>query len=126
MCLETGQVAGFLRIHVRAREDWIHLCQTSSFWSAEVKHQRQIDTSGAALREARQTRRLIADIDRIIQILDSDIAAEEKQSRIFDLSQAEYPMVARALAARRDNLRETIAALEERLVNAPIELLEPA
>jgi hypothetical protein len=91
-----------------------------------VKHQRQIDTSGAALREAKQTRQLIADIDRIVQILDTDIAAEEEQARIFDPTQAEYPMVARALTARRDNLRATIAALQERLVNVPIELLDPA
>jgi hypothetical protein len=35
-------------------------------------------------------------------------------------------MVARALTARRDNLRATIAALQERLVNVPIELLDPA
>jgi hypothetical protein len=62
-----------------------------------VKHQRQIDTSGAALREASQTRRLIADIDRIVQILDSDIAVEEEQARIFDPTLAEYPMVARTL-----------------------------
>jgi hypothetical protein len=50
--------------------------------------------------------------DRIVQILDSDIAAEEEQACEFDPSQAGYPMLARTLAGRRDNLRETIAALE--------------
>jgi hypothetical protein len=91
-----------------------------------VKHQRQIDASAAVVKEVWQTRTLIADIERIVQILNSDIAAEEEQARIFDPSQVEYPMVARALAARRDNLRGTIAALEQRLVNLPAEFFEPA
>jgi hypothetical protein len=91
----------------------------------EMKHQRHIDASTNALREARQTRTLIADIGRIVQILDSDIAAEEEQARVFDPAQAEYPMLARTLTARRDNLRGTIAALEQRL-NLPAELFEPA
>jgi hypothetical protein len=91
-----------------------------------VKHQRHIDASTAALREARQTRTLIADIERIAQILNSDIAAEEERARLFDPTQAEYPILARTLAARRDNLRDTIAALEQRLLNLPAEYLEPA
>lgn len=70
-------------------------------------------------REAAQTRSLIADIDRIVQILDSDIAAEEMQGGVFDPSEAEYPILARTLAARRDNLKETIAALERRLSDLP-------
>ena len=92
-----------------------------------MKHQRRIDASAAALKEARQTRRLIADIDRVVQILNSDIAAEEEQAQIFDRAHVEYPLLARGLAARRDNLRGTIAALEQRLLNLPTELLaEPA
>jgi hypothetical protein len=83
-----------------------------------MKHQRHFG-SATPSREAVQTRSLIADIDRIVRILDSDIAAEEEQARVFDPSQAGYPMLARTLAARRDNLRETIAALERRLSNLP-------
>jgi hypothetical protein len=79
-----------------------------------MKHQRHFE-SAPALREAAQTRALIADIDRIVQILDSDIAAEEQQAGVFDTSLANYPMYARTLAARRDNLSVTIGALEQRL-----------
>ena len=79
-----------------------------------MKHQPHFG-SATLFREAAQTRCLIADIDRIVQILDGDIAAEEKQARVFDPSQTGYPTLARTLAARRDNLRETIAALERRL-----------
>jgi len=50
----------------------------------------------------------------IVQILNCDIVAEEKCARISDHSDSN-PMPARMLIARRDNLRETIAALELRL-----------
>ena len=67
-------------------------------------------------REAIQTRTLIADLDRIVQITNADIISQEQQSRVFDRSLAEYPILARTLAARRDNLLVTIAALEQRLL----------
>ena len=86
-----------------------------------MKHQRHFE-HGNRSREALQTRSLIADIDRVVQILDSDIAAEEEKAVIFDSSQTEYPMLARTLAARRDNLRGTIAALKKRLSDKPGEL----
>ena len=79
-----------------------------------MKHHRHFGSATPA-REALQTRVLIADINRVVQILDSDIAAEEEQARIFDRSQVEYPMLARTMAARRDNLMDTITALERRL-----------
>jgi hypothetical protein len=63
---------------------------------------------------------LIADIDRVVQIIESDIVAEEEQAGVFNRSQAEYPMPARALAARRDNLRDTITALEQRLADLAV------
>jgi hypothetical protein len=77
-----------------------------------MKHLRQYKK--AASREAAQTRILIADLDRIVQILNCDIVAEEECARISDHSDSNS-MLARMLIARRDNLRETIAALELRL-----------
>jgi hypothetical protein len=62
---------------------------------------------------------MIADINRVVQILNGDIAAEEEQARIFDRSRVDYPILAMTLVARRDNLLGTIAALEQRLVNLP-------
>jgi hypothetical protein len=87
----------------------------------KMKHQRHFEY-GNRSREELQTRSLIADIDRIVQIIDSDIVAEEENASVFDNSQAEYPMLARTLAARRDNLKGTIAALEKRLSDMPVEL----
>jgi septation ring formation regulator EzrA len=79
-----------------------------------MNHQRHFETP--ASHQVAQTRALIADIDRIVQILNDAIAAEEKTAGVFDRSQARYPMQARLLAARRDNLAGTIATLEQRLV----------
>jgi hypothetical protein len=71
--------------------------------------------SATPTREALQTKTLIADISRIVRILDSDIAAEEEQALIFDHTRAEYPILAMTMAARRDNLLNTISILEQRL-----------
>jgi ABC-type transporter Mla subunit MlaD len=80
-----------------------------------MKHRRHFDPDGAALREAVQIGKMISDLDRLVRILDCDIATEE--AGVFDRSNGAYPELARTLAARRDNLRNTIAALEQRLPN---------
>jgi hypothetical protein len=58
---------------------------------------------------------MIADVRRVVQVLDCDVQTEEERSRIFDRSDAHYPILARTLAARRANLNATIIALEARL-----------
>ena len=80
-----------------------------------MKHQRHFDTHEAAQREAVQIRKMIGDLDRSVQLLRCDIATEEERTGISDPSDAAYPILARVLAARRDNLRDTIIALEKRL-----------
>jgi hypothetical protein len=80
-----------------------------------MRHQRHFDTSEAAQREAVKIRKMIGDLDRIVQLLNCDITSEEERARIFDRSDAAYPILARVLAARRDNLRDTITSLEKRL-----------
>ena len=78
-----------------------------------MKHQHHFGT--AASRESVKTRTLVADLNRIVQIINEAISAEEKQAGVFDPFQSGYPKHARELAARRDNLTETIVALEQRL-----------
>jgi hypothetical protein len=75
-------------------------------------------------REVAQIRTLIVDLDRVVQILASDIATEEERSRVFDRSDPAYSILARTLAARRDNLKITIAALEQRLEDILVALSE--
>ena len=62
---------------------------------------------------------MIADLDRRVGLLNSDIASEEERVRVSDPSN----FAARTMAARRDNLRVTIAALDQRQEQAvPITL----
>jgi hypothetical protein len=69
----------------------------------------------AALKHAAKLRTLISDLDRVVRILDCDIAMQEKHAGVSDPFSATYPVLARTMKARRDNLKETMAALERRL-----------
>jgi hypothetical protein len=78
----------------------------------KMKHQVQYGTdSGIVSKEAaKKIRILIGDLTRTVQILETDIAAEEKRR-----PQAANPMFTRMLDTRRHNLVDTIACLEDRL-----------
>jgi hypothetical protein len=80
-----------------------------------MKHQGQSRRSGE-LREATQTRTLISDIALVVEILNVDISSEEQSAGVGDPARSEYPALARTLRARRDNLLETISALQQRLI----------
>jgi hypothetical protein len=62
-----------------------------------------------------QTRRLIADIRRLVDIINVNIAREESLTGISNPALPEYPKFARALVARRENLESTLASLEQQL-----------
>lgn len=79
-----------------------------------MKYQRHFDTGEAAQHEAVKIRKMISDLDRTVQLLNCDIATEERAG-ISDRSDVAYPILARMLATRRDNLNATITALEKRL-----------
>jgi hypothetical protein len=70
--------------------------------------------------EAAKTTALINDLVHVVQI-DDAIKAEEELAGVFDPAQAKYPMHARKLAERRNNLIDTIAALSSREKTAPHE-----
>jgi hypothetical protein len=81
-----------------------------------MKHQRHFGrTDDAASSEVARIRKMINDLDRLVRILYSDITTEEERAGVADRSEAAYPILARTLATRRDNLRSTIAVLEQRL-----------
>jgi hypothetical protein len=63
---------------------------------------------------------LIADLSRQVQLLNYDLHEEEKRTGSFDASDIAYPMLAKNLRARRDNLRVTIALLESQLAATDI------
>jgi hypothetical protein len=73
------------------------------------------NVSPTAVRETACIENMIADMQRVVEVLDCDVSHEEERARICDRSDPRYSILARQLAARRDNLRVTIAALEARL-----------
>jgi hypothetical protein len=81
-----------------------------------MKHQRHFGSaSDVSFREVARISALISDLDRVVRILDSDIATEGERVGVSDPFDPNYPIFARTLTARRDNLKDTIAALEKRL-----------
>jgi hypothetical protein len=58
---------------------------------------------------------IIGDLERTVQILNIDISTEEERVGIFDRSDPAYPILARTLRSRRDNLNCTIRFLAKRL-----------
>ena len=60
-------------------------------------------------------RAVIAEVDHSIMALDRSIEIEQELSGVHDRSHYAYPMTARAMEKRRDNLKKTRDALAERL-----------
>ncbi|SFI62630.1 hypothetical protein [Bradyrhizobium sp. Gha] len=58
---------------------------------------------------------LVADLQRRIELLETDIAHEEARTRVQDLAHPTYSILARNLRSRRDNLLATIAILKRQL-----------
>ena len=58
---------------------------------------------------------LVADLQRRIDMMETDIAHEEERTRVQDVAHPTYSILARNLRGRRDNLLATIAILKRRL-----------
>ena len=69
-------------------------------------------------RRVTQIEMLMADFLRMAQELDREIAQEEARAGISDTAHFAYPTYARAAAGRRDNMRQSAAALEDQLAEA--------
>jgi hypothetical protein len=82
-----------------------------------MTQQRDEAARHAELREAARISALISDLNRVGRLLGADIARDENEAGITNLSDATYPIAARILRVRRDNLANTIIALEKRLAS---------
>lgn len=81
-----------------------------------MKHKRHYEhINQTAVREEATIVAIVATMHRTVQLLDCDVRSEEERSRVCDLSDVNYPILARTLAARRDNMKATISVLEARL-----------
>jgi multidrug resistance efflux pump len=66
-------------------------------------------------KDATKVKALVIELDRRVRLLENDIVREEELAGALDPRNAAYPALARTLTAHRDNLKQTIAALEQRL-----------
>jgi hypothetical protein len=87
-------------------------------WSIEMKQRVHRGSKTQSAQEAALITTMISDLDRIVQLLDCDIAFEEERSRVSDRCDPAYPILARTLSVRRDNLKITIGTLKKRLASA--------
>jgi hypothetical protein len=78
-----------------------------------MKQQRHLGIV-TATREVTQAKALITDLYRLVDMLNVDIDFREQEAGVTDLARPEYPVLARTMRARRDNLLETISALRRR------------
>jgi hypothetical protein len=73
----------------------------------------QLETPrGTAAVNGLQIATLIGNLSRSVDLLTVDIEHEETQAGVSDLSDPAYPVLARSLRARKDNIRASIASLE--------------
>lgn len=82
-----------------------------------MKHQYRSENNSLSLEKIET---LITSLNGRVRLLEGDIKAEEERTHCRDRRDATYSILARTLIARRDNLSQTIAALQERLA-----ILEP-
>ncbi|GJD95228.1 hypothetical protein OCOJLMKI_2439 [Methylobacterium iners] len=75
-------------------------------------------------RRVTQIEMMMADFQRMASELDREVAHEESRAGISDPAHFAYPTYARAAAVRRDNMRQSAAALDGQLSEAKAELGE--
>jgi hypothetical protein len=74
---------------------------------------------GTAVVNGLQIATLIGSLSRSVELLTVDIEHEETRVGVRDLSDPTYPVLARSLRARRDNIRATTASLEALVQGTP-------
>ena len=74
---------------------------------------------GTAAANRLQIATLIESLLRSVELLTVDVENEETRASVRDLSDPAYPVLARSLRARRENIRTTIASLEALVQGTP-------
>jgi hypothetical protein len=67
---------------------------------------------GTAAANRRQIAKMIESLLRSVELLTVDIEYKEARVGVCDLSDPNYPALARSLRARKDNIRDTVVSLE--------------
>ena len=74
---------------------------------------------GTAAANSLQIATLISNLSRAVDMLTADIEQEEARVGVHDVSDPTYPVLARSLRERRENIGVTIAALEALVQGTP-------
>jgi hypothetical protein len=74
---------------------------------------------GTAATNKLQIAALISNLSRTVDILTADIEHEEARTGVRDLADPAYPVLARSLRERRENIRVTIGSLEAVIQKIP-------
>jgi len=74
---------------------------------------------GMAATNKLQIATLIGDLWRSVEVLTTDIEHEEMHLGVRNVADPNYPVLARSLRARRENIGATIATLEALTRSAP-------
>src|SRR6266478_1846506 len=82
------------------------------FVQSEVRRQKEIENNRTA---AVRIRNMIAALGRAVSSLNASIDAALEGSQVQDPTNFAYPVAARAMCARRDNIQGTIAVLFRQL-----------
>jgi hypothetical protein len=83
-----------------------------------IEERRRLATIGALQRMRQRTEAVLLDLKNAATLLDYSIETELQSSLTRDPRHVAFSMAARALMARRDNLRATIKALSEELARS--------
>ncbi|QOZ34023.1 hypothetical protein [Bradyrhizobium sp. CCBAU 53421] len=75
----------------------------------------RFETARASVGREPTIRKMLSDLVLACQQIEADIATEEQRAGIYDRSNPRYPILARSLHERHDNLKGTIATLEMRV-----------
>lgn len=105
----------YLETNLTERENHSGRVRTRSnkrFARDEMRKQKEIQTNRTA---AVRIRNMIAALERAVFSLNSSIDAILEGSQVRDPSSFAYPVAARAMSARRDNIQGTIAVLSRQL-----------
>jgi hypothetical protein len=78
------------------------------------------------LRATVKLRVLVADLHLQVHFLDQGVNDEERRMGIFDVANVAYPILARTLKARRDNLLATIRVPGGRMKSSPSSPFPPS
>ncbi|MGY3489915.1 hypothetical protein ACVW1C_007798 [Bradyrhizobium sp. USDA 4011] len=76
----------------------------------------RFETPRASTGRESTVRKMLSDLVLACQQIEADIATEEARAGIYDQSDARYPILARSLKERYDNLKVTIATLEKGVI----------